>query len=106
MSAVAVCGLSASVRHRLEDCRRTRIGPRERRRVLPRLRRAPRRRSLPSCSSRFSRTPSGARGRDARKLDALAVGRADLMEGVPPENARMQADMRELCEAFGIERVD
>jgi hypothetical protein len=40
------------------------------------------------------------------KLDALADGLADLMEGIAPENARLQADMRELRETVGIERVD
>jgi hypothetical protein len=40
------------------------------------------------------------------KLDALADGLADLMEGIAPENARLQADMRELRAAVGIERVD
>ena len=40
------------------------------------------------------------------KLDALADGVADLMEGVAPDNERLQQDMRELREAVGIERVD
>ena len=39
------------------------------------------------------------------KLDALADGLADLMEGVAPDNARLQSDMRELREAVGIERA-
>lgn len=41
-----------------------------------------------------------------QKLDALADGLADLMEGVEPDNARLQNDMRELRRAVGIERVD
>ena len=40
------------------------------------------------------------------KLDALADGLADLMEGIAPDNARLQADMRELRQAVGIERPD
>ena len=39
------------------------------------------------------------------KLDALADGLADLMEGVAPDNARLQSDMRELRDAVGIERA-
>jgi low affinity Fe/Cu permease len=41
-----------------------------------------------------------------QKLDALADGLADLMEGIEPENERLQSDMRELRQAVGIERVD
>jgi len=41
-----------------------------------------------------------------RKLDALADGLADLMEGIAPDNERLQSDMRELREAVGIERAD
>jgi low affinity Fe/Cu permease len=41
-----------------------------------------------------------------QKLDALADGVADLMEGIAPGNAQLQRDMRELREAVGIERVD
>jgi hypothetical protein len=41
-----------------------------------------------------------------QKLDALADGLADLMEGIEPENERLQSDMRELRRAVGIERVD
>ena len=40
------------------------------------------------------------------KLDALADGLADLMQGIAPDNERLQKDMRELREAVGIERVD
>lgn len=40
------------------------------------------------------------------KLDALADGLADLMEGIAPDNERLQTDMRELRDAIGIERVD
>jgi Low affinity iron permease len=40
------------------------------------------------------------------KLDALADGLADLMEGIAPDNERLQQDMRELRDAIGIERVD
>jgi low affinity Fe/Cu permease len=40
------------------------------------------------------------------KLDSLADGLADLMEGIAPDNERLQQDMRELREAIGIERVD
>jgi len=40
------------------------------------------------------------------KLDALADGLADLMEGVAPDNARLQSDMRELRDAVGIERAE
>ena len=40
------------------------------------------------------------------KLDALADGLADLMEGIAPDNTRLQKDMRELRRAVGIERVD
>jgi len=40
------------------------------------------------------------------KLDALADGLADLMEGVAPDNARLQSDMRELRDAGGIERAE
>lgn len=39
------------------------------------------------------------------KLDALADGLADLMEGIAPDNARLQKDMRELRTTVGIERV-
>ena len=39
------------------------------------------------------------------KLDALADGLADLMEGIAPDNARLQSDMRELRQAVGIERT-
>ena len=39
------------------------------------------------------------------KLDALADGLADLMEGIAPENAKLQDDMRELRHAVGIERT-
>jgi low affinity Fe/Cu permease len=38
------------------------------------------------------------------KLDALADGLADLMEGIAPENAKLQSDMRELRRAVGIEK--
>ncbi len=41
-----------------------------------------------------------------QKLDALADGLADLMEGIEPDNERLQSDMRELRRAVGIERVD
>ena len=41
-----------------------------------------------------------------QKLDALADGLADLMEGVQPGNERLQSDMRELRRAVGVERVD
>ena len=41
-----------------------------------------------------------------QKLDALADGLADLMEGVEPGNERLQNDMRELRQAVGVERVD
>ena len=41
-----------------------------------------------------------------QKLDALADGLADLMEGIEPDNARLQRDMRELRAAVGIERAD
>ena len=41
-----------------------------------------------------------------QKLDALADGLADLMEGIQPDNERLQSDMRELRQAVGIERVD
>jgi low affinity Fe/Cu permease len=40
------------------------------------------------------------------KLDALADGLADLMQGVAPDNEQLQRDMRELREAVGLERVD
>ena len=40
------------------------------------------------------------------KLDALADGLADLMEGIAPENAKLQSDMRELRTAVGIEEPD
>jgi hypothetical protein len=40
-----------------------------------------------------------------RKLDALADGLADLMEGIAPDNAKLQADMRELRNTVGIERA-
>ncbi|HEY9456266.1 MAG TPA: low affinity iron permease family protein [Gaiella sp.] len=40
------------------------------------------------------------------KLDALADGLADLMEGIAPENAKLQSDMRELRTAVGIEKPD
>jgi low affinity Fe/Cu permease len=39
------------------------------------------------------------------KLDALADGLADLMEGIAPDNTRLQKDMRELRQAVGIERA-
>jgi hypothetical protein len=39
------------------------------------------------------------------KLDALADGLADLMEGIAPDNAKLQADMRELRATVGIERA-
>jgi low affinity iron permease len=39
------------------------------------------------------------------KLDALADGLADLMEGLAPDNAKLQADMRELRMAVGIEKA-
>ena len=39
------------------------------------------------------------------KLDALADGLADLMEGIAPDNERLQEDMRDLREAVGLERV-
>ena len=39
------------------------------------------------------------------KLDALADGLADLMEGIAPDNTRLQRDMRELRHAVGIERT-
>jgi len=38
------------------------------------------------------------------KLDALADGLADLMEGVAPDNAKLQSDMRELRTAVGLEK--
>jgi low affinity Fe/Cu permease len=41
-----------------------------------------------------------------QKLDALADGLADLMEGIEPDNERLQNDMRELRAAVGIERAD
>jgi hypothetical protein len=41
-----------------------------------------------------------------QKLDALADGLADLMEGIQPGNERLQSDMRELRRAVGVERVD
>ena len=40
------------------------------------------------------------------KLDALADGLADLMEGIAPDNAKLQSDMRELRTAVGIEHTD
>ena len=40
------------------------------------------------------------------KLDALADGLADLMEGIAPQNAKLQSDMRELRTAVGIEKTD
>ena len=40
------------------------------------------------------------------KLDALADGLADLMEGIAPDNAKLQSDMQELRTAVGIERTD
>jgi hypothetical protein len=40
------------------------------------------------------------------KLDALADGLADLMEGIAPQNAKLQSDMRELRTAVGIEKPD
>jgi hypothetical protein len=40
------------------------------------------------------------------KLDALADGLADLMQGIAPDNARLQNDMRELREAVGLEKTD
>jgi hypothetical protein len=39
------------------------------------------------------------------KLDVLADGLADLMEGIAPDNAKLQADMRELRTAIGIEKA-
>ena len=39
------------------------------------------------------------------KLDALADGLADLMEGIAPDNAKLQSDMRELRTAVGIEKA-
>ena len=39
------------------------------------------------------------------KLDALADGLADLMEGIAPDNAKLQSDMRELRTAVGIEKT-
>ena len=39
------------------------------------------------------------------KLDALADGLADLMEGIAPENAKLQRDMLELRTAVGIEKA-
>ena len=39
------------------------------------------------------------------KLDALADGLADLMEGIAPDNAKLQSDMRDLRTAVGIERT-
>ena len=39
------------------------------------------------------------------KLDALADGLADLMEGIAPDNEQLQRDMRELRDAVGLERV-
>jgi hypothetical protein len=39
------------------------------------------------------------------KLDALADGLADLMEGIAPDNAKLQTDMRELRTAVGIEKA-
>jgi low affinity Fe/Cu permease len=41
-----------------------------------------------------------------QKVDALSDGVAHLMEGIAPENAQLQSDMRELRKAVGIERVD
>lgn len=38
------------------------------------------------------------------KLDALADGLADLMEGIAPDDAKLQTDMRELRAAVGIEK--
>jgi low affinity Fe/Cu permease len=38
------------------------------------------------------------------KLDALADGLADLMEGIAPDNAKLQSDMRELRTAVGLEK--
>lgn len=40
------------------------------------------------------------------KLDALADGLANLMEGIAPQNAKLQSDMRELRTAVGIEKPD
>jgi low affinity Fe/Cu permease len=40
------------------------------------------------------------------KLDALADGLADLMEGIAPDDAKLQTDMRELRAAIGIEKPD
>jgi low affinity Fe/Cu permease len=40
------------------------------------------------------------------KLDALADGLADLMEGIAPDDAKLQKDMRELRAAIGIEKPD
>ena len=39
------------------------------------------------------------------KLDALADGLADLMEGIAPDNAKLQSDMQELRTAVGIEKA-
>ena len=39
-----------------------------------------------------------------RKLDALADGLADLMEHSAPDDAGLQADMRDLRAAVGLER--
>jgi hypothetical protein len=39
------------------------------------------------------------------KLDALADGLADLMEGTAPDNAKLQTDMHELRAAIGIEKA-
>ncbi len=41
-----------------------------------------------------------------RKLDALADGLADFMEHAAPDDAELQADMRELRTAVGLERPD
>jgi hypothetical protein len=41
-----------------------------------------------------------------QELDALADGLADLMEGISPDNERLQNDMRELRRAVGIEGAD
>jgi hypothetical protein len=42
----------------------------------------------------------------AMNANALADGLADLMEGIAPQNAKLQSDMRELRTAVGIEKPD
>ena len=39
------------------------------------------------------------------KLDALADGLADLMQGIDPDNEQLQKDMQDLRDAIGLERV-